>query len=186
MSKQVSRKNKDESGLLKVSKPDFLAIAKIHRPHGLNGEVSAEVLTDFPEWLIPGEEVFFGDKRESHHLFSIRKATNRYLLAFSGKNSRDSVEDLRGKVVYIFAENLPELKDNEYYFHDLIGIKVYTADEKYLGILTEVIRTGANDVYVIKPEENEEKDILIPAIGSVIMNVDVDKKEMIVQLQEWR
>ena len=186
MSKQVSRKNKDESGLLKVSKPDFLAIAKIHRPHGRGHGFRTRRPACSREWLIPGEEVFFGDKRESHHLFSIRKATNRYLLAFSGKNSRDSVEDLRGKVVYIFAENLPELKDNEYYFHDLIGIKVYTADEKYLGILTEVIRTGANDVYVIKPEENEEKDILIPAIGSVIMNVDVDKKEMIVQLQEWR
>ena len=63
-------------------------------------------------------------------------------------------------LTYILAENLPELKGNEYYFHDLMGIKVYTVDEKYLGILTEVIPTGANDVYVIKPEENEEKDIL--------------------------
>ena len=74
------------------------------------------------------------------------------------------------------------LKKDEYFIADLIGMKVYTEDEAYLGELTEVITTGANDVYTVHMENG--KDVLIPAIGQCILNVDVEHETMQVQLLE--
>ena len=65
-------------------------------------------------------------------------------------------------------------------------MNVFSIENKQIGILTNIIQTGANDVYIIKPHNQETKEILIPAIKSVVKKVDIQKKEMIVKLQEWR
>lgn len=74
-----------------------------------------------------------------------------------------------------------ELEENEYFIKDLVGIKVYTEEGSFLGTLVEVLKTGANDVYVIKTEERE---ILIPAIKEVVKKIDIDNKVMVVHLLE--
>ena len=176
----------NQSGLLKNGKPAFLAVAKIHKPHGLNGEVSAELLTDFPERLIKGKQVYIGENHFPAQIDTIRKMDKKLLISFVDHYSRDSVGYLRNEIVYVQGEDLPVLEDNEYYHHDLIGMRVFSIEEKEIGVLIEIILTGANDVYVIKPHNRDSKEILIPAIKSVVKEVDTKNKKMIVKLQEWR
>ena len=176
----------DQSGLLNNSKPAFLAVAKIYKPHGLNGEVSVELLTDFPERLIKGKQVYISESHFPAQIDTIRKADKKYLISFADHHSRDSVGSFRNEIVYIKGEGLPVLTDNEYYHHDLIGMRVFSIEEKEIGVLIEIIPTGANDVYVIKPHNRDAKEILIPAIKSVVKKVDTENKKMTVKLQEWR
>ena len=185
MQKKGSEK-RNQSGLLNNGKPAFLAVAKIHKPHGLNGEVSVELLTDFPERLIKGKQVYLGENHFPAQIDTIRKADKKYLISFVDHNSRDSVGSFRNEMVYVQGEDLPVLTNNEYYHHDLIGMRVISIEEKQIGVLIEIILTGANDVYVIKPHNQDWKEILIPAIKSVVKKVDIEKKTMTVKLQEWR
>ena len=185
MQKKESEK-RNQSGLLNNGKPAFLAVAKIHKPHGLNGEVSVELLTDFPERLIKGKQVYLGENHFPAQIDTIRKADKKYLISFVDHYSRDSVGSFRNEMVYVQGEDLPVLTNNEYYHHDLIGMRVISIEEKEIGVLIEIILTGANDVYVIKPHNQDWKEILIPAIKSVVKKVDIEKKTMTVELQEWR
>ena len=77
-------------------------------------------------------------------------------------------------------EHAVKLKKNEYFIADLIGLKVYTEDDAFLGTLDDVIQTGANDVYCVKTPEG--KELLLPAIHDCILDVDLDKEEMIVHV----
>jgi 16S rRNA processing protein RimM len=85
--------------------------------------------------------------------------------------------------VYIKADALPELPEGEYYHHQLMGLKVIDEAGLEVGALTEIIETGANDVYVATSVEG--KEILFPAIQSVILGVDLDRNEIRVRLPDW-
>ena len=88
----------------------------------------------------------------------------------------------KGKNLFGTRENAVKLKKNEYFIADLIGMKVYTEDEAYLGVLNDVLATGANDVYEVRMENG--KDVLIPAIRQCILDVDVENGVMKVHLLE--
>ena len=107
---------------------------------------------------------------------------NMVILKFKGYDRIEDIMGFKGKNLYVTRENAVRLKKDEYFIADLIGMKVYTEDEAYLGELTEVITTGANDVYTVRMENG--KDVLIPAIGQCILNVDVEHETMQVHLLE--
>jgi len=185
MSKQSAQSNKKQTGSLKKSKPVFLTVAKIFKPHALRGEVSADFLTDFPERIEHGKTVYIGKKHIPLKINTIRKASKKYLISFFEHTTRDSVEHLRNEVIYIKSAEVPSLSENEYYHHDLIGIQVNSGNNEILGKISEIIETGANDVYVIKSVHEEGKEILIPAIKGVIKQIDIENRVMIVDLPEW-
>jgi len=174
-----------KSGLLKKSKPVFLAFAKIRKPHALKGEVSVEILSDFPDYYKKNSTVYIGENFEEAVIRSIRKTGNTYLVAFENHLSRDDVEHMRNTLIYIHEDSLPALADNEYFHHDLIGMRCISTTDEPVGKITEVITTGANDVYVVTPEEKGKKDVLLPAIDSVIKQIDGERKQVIVELPEW-
>lgn len=184
MSKRTIEKNK-KPGLLKKSKPGFLAILKIFKPHALRGEVSAEMLSDFSDTLKHGKAVFIGKEYKQYQINTLRKAGKNYLISFLNHNDRDSVEQLRNQFVYIKSEEMPSLGKDEYYHHDLLGIQVLDTAKQKIGSVSEIISTGANDVYVIIPDLAEKKEILIPAIKSVIKSIDIQERIMIVEIPEW-
>ena len=107
---------------------------------------------------------------------------NMVILKFKGYDRIEDIMGFKGKNLYVTRENAVRLKKDEYFIADLIGMKVYTEDEAYLGELTEVITTGANDVYTVRMENG--KDVLIPAIGQCILYVDVEHETMQVHLLE--
>ena len=93
-----------------------------------------------------------------------------------------SAEALKGSTAKITEDMALPCEEDEYYIKDLYDMSVITEDNTELGIITDILFTGANDVYVISPKEG--RDILIPAIKDCILNVDIENKVMIVRIPE--
>ena len=163
-----------------AGEPAFLAVGKIRRPHGVNGDVLVEVYTDFPERLQPKTVVYAG---EAHIKLTIRRQRSHndgLLLAFEGYITPEDVGTFRNQTLYIAKTNLTELSKGEFYYYELIGLSVIDETGKPLGVVTEIMQTGANDVYVITDDVGRE--ILLPAIADVILHIDRDEKVMKVHL----
>lgn len=173
----------EESGSPQTGGPGFLAIGRLRRPHGIDGEINMEILTDFPERIRARRIVFVGDEHEKMRITHVRRHDRALLITFEGLESEETVGRLRNKIVYTRAVNLPDLPEGEYYHHQLLGMRVVTEDEKEIGFLSEILETGANDVYLIQSPDGQET--LLPAIADVVLEVNVERREMRVRLPEW-
>jgi 16S rRNA processing protein RimM len=162
--------------------PEFLIIGKIIRPHGIRGEVAMRVMTAHPERLPKIETLYVGEKRLPHRVKQIRSHKQGMLLLLEGMADRDEAETLRGQFVYIHIKNAVPLEDGEYYLFQIEGIRVITDTGEELGHLTDLIETGANDVYVVTTPDSRE--ILLPVIPEVIRRVDIPAGIMTVHLLE--
>ena len=159
---------------------EFLAVGKLRRPHGVQGEMLMEVMTDFPERLQKGVRVFLGDNHRDVVIRRCRSQDQGLLIAFEDYATPEAVAELRNTLVYVRADDRPPLPDGEYYYHQLLGLAVVTDQGQPLGQLHEILSTGANDVYVVRPESGPE--ILLPAIASVILEVDLAQRQIKVHL----
>lgn len=175
----------DNPGLPAQGEPEFLSIGILHGLHGVRGEMKMEVWTDFPERIKKGKEIFIGEKKEKQIVRSFKQVNHGFLIAFEGYEIPEDIRLLLKKKVYISTKQLPRLEENTYYYHQVIGMDVFSVDEVRLGKIVEIISTGSNDVYVIKGEDQNRPEILIPAISSVIVKVDLDDKKMIINPPEW-
>jgi 16S rRNA processing protein RimM len=171
------------TGSPQPGEPVFLAVGFLRRPHGVEGEILMEVLTDFPERLRSGKLVYVGEDHQPMRITHRRTQDQALLVTFPGIDTPEAASILRNKHVYIKADNLPELPEGQYYHHQLMGMKVIDENGVEIGPLTEIIETGANDVYVATSLEG--KEILFPAIESVILGVDLERNEMRVRLPAW-
>ncbi len=171
----------DLSGSSNSGEPEFLAIGQLHRPHGIRGEIKMSVWTDYPERLEPGLKVFIGKTHQPVYIRTVRWHGGDLLISFEEFAVREEVGLLRNQVVMIPLENLPPLPDGEIYIHELIGMKVIDADNDILlGEITEIIETGANDVFVVRGSQGSE--VLLPDIDEVILAIDLGRKEVRVHL----
>ena len=105
------------------------------------------------------------------------------LLKFEEIDDRETVSELTNNIVYVRTSDLPPLPDEEFYLHELIGLQVFQEDGQNLGILAEILETGANDVYLIKDDLGNE--VLIPATEEMIIEIDMDQGRMTVAKMEW-
>lgn len=176
----MSGKKEPPAGSLKTGEPAFLAAGKIRRPHGVRGDILLELYTDFPERLQPGKTVYLGEKHQQVTIRSQRTHKDGLLLGFDGYDTPEAAGPLRNQTLYVTREDSPELPEGEYYFHELIDLDVLEENGTRLGNLTEIIETGANDVYVVTSSSGSE--ILLPAIPDVIKEVDIKARRMTVHL----
>jgi 16S rRNA processing protein RimM len=160
--------------------PVFLVIGKLRRPHGVRGEIIMDVLTDFPERLKKGVSVFVGQDHRVETIRSLRQHGSALLVAFQGYDVPETVGVMRNELVYVRADDRPPLAEGEYYHHELIGLRVVDESGDLLGTLTQILDTRANDVYVVRPQDGPE--ILLPAIESVILDINLEKGEIRVHL----
>jgi len=160
--------------------PAFLVIGKVRRPHGVHGEVVAEIHTDFPERISPKKAVYLGEKHVKLVLDSQRPHNEGLLLGFEGVTTPEQAGRYRNQIISIAAADASELSEGEYYFHELLNLEVADEAGNPLGTLTEILETGANDVYVVTDSAGGE--LLLPAIPEVILTVDLDAKTMKVHL----
>jgi 16S rRNA processing protein RimM len=174
----------DETGSPLTGEPVFLVAGKLRRPHGLKGDILMDILTDFPERMRSGRELFVGDEHIPVHLERSRNHPPFLLLKFRDIDTPEEVGKYRNCLVYVRADSLPPLPEGEYYHHQLVGLQVIDEAGQLLGILTEVLETGANDVYVVTAENG--KEALLPAIREVILGVDLAEKVMRVRPQTWQ
>ena len=177
-----NKNNKDRAGASDWTPPAFLLVGILRRPHGVRGEMIMAVLTDFPERLKPGVTLFRGPDRIPMTIRSLRHHNNGRLVAFEGWDSREQVGELRNQELFVRADDRPKLPEGEHYLHEILGLEVLTEEGQHLGIVADWIETGANGVFVVRPPEG--KDILLPDIEEVILNIDLDKKQIRVHLIE--
>ena len=164
----------------------YLAIGRIIAPHGIRGEVKVAVLTDFPERFKPGAHVFLGAGTEDPDARPAKIAAARphkggFLVKLDIVPDRNAAELVRNRYLLIPAADAMPLGEHENYLHDLIGLEVETSDGQHLGELREVLFTNANDVYVVRVPAGE---VLLPAIRSVVLQVDLSTRRMVVALPE--
>lgn len=160
--------------------PAFLAVGRLRKPHGLRGELQMEVMTDFPERLKRGVTVLVGKDYSPMTFKSVRPQNQLLLVAFEGFDTPEAVGDLRNQLVFVPAAGLPELEEGEYYHHQLLGLRVVTDDDRFLGTISEILETGAADVYVVAPESGPE--ILFPGTDEVILDINLDEGVMRIHL----
>ena len=178
-----SASNNPTPGSPPISEPEFLLVGRLLRPHGVQGEIRMEVLTDFPERLRRGRTIYLGSDHRPFRLTGVRAADRALLIRLESIEDRDQAALLRGKEVSIESSGLPKLPEDEYYYHELIGLDVVDETGRSLGKLDQILETGANDVYLIKQADGHE--LLLPAIEEVILNVDVSARSMTVRPQNW-
>ena len=163
-----------------AGEPAFLAVGKVRRPHGVAGDVLVEIFTDFPERLKVKATVYAGEKRFPLTILRQRFHNDGALLAFDGFTTPEQVGRFRNQILYIKRTEAAELPEGEFYFHELLGLSVTDDTGVSLGKVTEIIETGANDVYVVTNDSGRE--LLLPAIAEVVLDVDLISKSMKVHL----
>ena len=155
---------------------EYFQIGIISKPHGLHGEVNVFPTTDDPARFKKLKKVIMESGRDGRielNVQSVKFFKKFVIVKFKEFNTIEDVEKLRGKELIIPRSDAQKLGKNEYYASDLIGLTICDEEGNELGVLKEVISTGANDVYEMQ-REGEEETILIPAISDCIKNVDIE------------
>jgi 16S rRNA processing protein RimM len=158
-------------------------VGRLRRPHGVKGELVMDVLTGFPERLHPGKEVYVGEERRPARIRSIRGHDKALLVSLEGVETPEAAGRFRNELVCISSAELPALPEGEFYHHELIGMQVLDEAGQALGELVYVLETGANDVYEVRTPDG--KELLLPAVDEVILEVDLEQRRMTVRLPEW-
>ena len=138
------------------------------------------VLTDFPELLEIGQTVYVGQNYQAYKIKSTRWHGEDLLVSLKELEDRTAVEIFRNILVYMKSQDMPAPAEGEYYHHQLVGIDVVTDQGKNLGVLKEVILTGANDVFLVDTPEGEE--ILLPDTEEVVLKIDLEGGTMLVHI----
>ncbi len=167
-------------------RPQYLLLGKILRPHGIRGELRMKILTDYPERIPALETVYLGRTPTSsvaaYAVEGMRSHKGYGLLKLKSIDTRNQAEELRQLSVMVDIENAVPLEKGELYLFQLIGLSVQTEDGETLGTVTEVLETGANDVYIVDSPKYGE--ILIPATEETIIETDVEAGSLTVGLPD--
>jgi 16S rRNA processing protein RimM len=167
----------------KVRVPDgYMAVGLITGAHGLRGEVKVELHTDFPERFTPGAVLWLGSELTRLEIASVRPHQDQLLMQFTSVSDRAQAETLRGAWLFIADDEAQELDEDIYFVHDIIGVSVRTTEGRLLGVVEQVLFTGANDVYVVRSSDEPPRELLLPAIADVIQTVDLESGVITVTL----
>lgn len=163
---------------------EYLQVGKIVNTHGIKGEVKVIPLTDDPRRYDELKEVFVGtdNKKDIFNIENVKYLKNTVIIKFKESVDMNYAEKLKEMFIYVDRKNAVKLPEGRYFICDLIDLEVFELDGNKLGVLKDVIKTGSNDVYVVKTAEN--KEILIPALKSVIKEVSIEDRIMKVELPE--
>jgi 16S rRNA processing protein RimM len=164
-----------------VETSDFTAVGEIVKAQGIRGELKVIPLTDNPKRFGRLRRVFFrrvGEWQE-RYIQGYRMIKEFVLIKFDGINDLTAAEDLGRGLIYIPREERPIPPAGRYYFDQILGLKVFTVTGEFLGVVDQIFQTGANDVYSVKLEDRQ---VLIPALKSVVRRIDLEKGELLVEL----
>ena len=155
-------------------------VGRIRSAWGLRGDVSVEVLSDAPHRFAPGSVLRLkgGLTRVEHS----RKGKRGLLVKLDTVNDRTQAEALRGEDLTVLPDQVDALPEGIYYHFQILDLLVQTEAGERLGVVSEIIVTGGNDVYVV--HEEGRRDILIPALPDVVLDVDLDTGVMTVNLPD--
>ena len=187
---------------------DFLRVGVVTTTHGVHGEVKVYPTTDDPKRFLNLERVFVDEVmsppgnagkpassakpdnaskpakivRTERGIENVKFFKNLVILKLSGIDDMDRAAKLRGAELYVSREDAVPLEEGEYYIADLLGMEVYSDEGEKLGVVQDVLETGANDVYMVRrPKGNP---LLLPAIPDCVLDIDVEAGRMRVHIME--
>jgi 16S rRNA processing protein RimM len=161
-------------------------VGKVVNTHGVRGEVRVISTTDFAdERFEVGAKLYLEHKDMKDKLplivTSHRQHKNFDLLTFENYTNINDVVAFKGGILQVSEDQLSELEEEEYYYHEIIGCNVTTVDGEPLGKIKEILATGANDVWVIQ-RKNGGRDLLIPYIEEVVKEINIQEKNVIIHM----
>lgn len=157
----------------------FVVVGWVQVPWGRRGQVRVRPTTDFPERFTPGLRLFL--KGEPRTVQSVQWHRDSLLLKLSGVESRTEAEALRGWGLEVPEEEVVPLPEGSYYLFQILGLEVHTTGGERLGVVEEVLKTGSNDVYLVR---GSGREVAVPALADVVVEVDLERKRMTVELPE--
>ncbi len=163
----------------------YLTIGRIDSPHGLKGEVKVTALTDYPERFSSNLKVYLAPPL-SHFPFltieSSRQSKSKILLKFKEINHISEAEKLKKHFLQIPIEESVSLSPGSFWIHQIIGLKCYSENGKFLGKIKDVLRTGSNDVYLTSLRKNDKiLELLIPATKEVVVEINLKEGKIVVK-----
>jgi 16S rRNA processing protein RimM len=162
---------------------DYLRVGVVASAHGIRGEVNVYPTTDDPGRFDELDEVILDrhGKRETRSVEGVKYFKQMVILKLEGIDTRNDSEAIRGAELLVTRDKAVGLAAGEYFIGDLVGLEVWTDEGEKFGTLTDVMKTGANDVYVIRGE-GDGKEYLFPATRECILSVDMEEKRMTVHI----
>ena len=164
---------------------DMVPIGVLTRTHGLRGELRFVLFTNVLEILENLDEVFLYSEDQRRGFFlrveSIRTGSKTFLIKFEEFDTKEDAEVLKGFKVFVRREELPELGEDEYYYEQILGCRVYEEEED-IGEVVDVIETGSNEVLVV---EKDGKETLVPLVRDYVESVNVEDRIIKVKKMEW-
>jgi len=164
---------------------EYIEIGEIVNTYGVKGELKVLPLTDNPERYYDLKWVYIGDDSSvnKYNIEKLRILKNAIILKVKEINNLNQAKLLKGLFVIVDRDNAVKLPDDTYFICDLIGCSVYEeVNGRQLGILENIIKTSSNDIYIIKSQNG--KEILIPALKSVVKRISVKEKKIWVLLPD--
>lgn len=166
---------------------DLYQVGSITQTHGIRGEVKVFPLTDDISRFKNMKNLLLDAGKEGYISLEVENARpqkNLVILKFKGIDNINDIEKYKGHGLYVTKDNRVDLKEDEYFIADLIGCDVYLDSDKdnRFGTISDVMKTGANDVYEITLESG--KTVLVPAIKDCILDVDIEGRRMEIHLME--
>ncbi|WP_196605621.1 ribosome maturation factor RimM [Pectinatus haikarae] len=158
-----------------VTDKNFIVVGKIGRPHGIRGAIRVYPLTDFPERFLKMRSAYIDDTLVE--INTVQYHNDFIIMDIKGFDDREKAAAATGKLLRVERGEAAPLAEGEYYTFDIVGLKVWNEEGIVLGTIINVLKTGSNDVYVIKSTESAEP-ILLPALKKVVTKIDIEHKRM--------
>ncbi|HKV43198.1 MAG TPA: ribosome maturation factor RimM [bacterium] len=164
---------------------DLIIVGEVTRAHGVRGAVRVLPLTDFPQHLLALDRAVLvsGAMFRPVGVEHAEAAGRFVLMKFTGIDAPEEAERLRGATVQIPACDAVPLPPGQFYTFQVIGLEVRTPEGASIGRVVDILRTGSNDVYVVRPPAGAE--ILLPALDNVIQEIDLDAGRLVARPPEW-
>lgn len=159
---------------------EYIEFGKIVNTHGIKGEVKIYSYTDNPSNILKLKKVYI--ENNEYQVERIRLASNMFILKLKGIDRIEDTVSIKNKEIYREVLKKEKESTDEFFVRDLIGLDVVDEEENKIGILSDVINTGANDIYIVKREA--QKELLLPAIKQVVKNIDIKNKKIVVKIME--
>jgi 16S rRNA processing protein RimM len=157
----------------------YLQAGQIVGTHGIKGELKVQPWCDSGDFLLQFGTLYFNRGETPAKVVSARPYKKLLLVKLEGVDTVESADTLLNRILYINREDV-SLPAGRYFMQDLMDMDVYDADTFiYYGKITDIMRTGANDVYQITSQSH--KDYLIPAVAQVIINIDFEKNKILIR-----
>ena len=164
-----------------------LVVGRVVKAHGIAGEVVVEVRTDDPnDRFAPGAVLrgrAKGGLERSYTVEGVREHGGRLLIRLAGIGDRNAADELRGTVFVVDSANLPAIEDpDEFYDHELEGLRVVTVGDAPVGTVSEVLHTAAGELLAVKAGDGRE--ILVPLVSAIVTSVSRESGTVVIDPPE--